>query len=187
MLGRFTNLPRNIGPSRKGLRSSPIPTMQNSRALAGRRPEYWPCAWVLTRPEHRARGLGGQREPQGKQHSQQHLLHFRPPGLLSNIPCLPQGQTHSVGPSTGPAQGSGCGPSTAQSAYAVIEHIHSSSDAASSLLFNMTSLVLVCPSGWPAHEPPAPGQLRPDPAIAPAFADQPCKPAAFARAACSFL
>ncbi len=129
-----------------------LPAMGREAALitlwanASGRPEHRPGAWVGCRAEHRARGLGSQRETQRKQYREHYLLHVRPPGHRFNIPCSPQGQTHSVGPSTGPAQGSGCGPSTAQSAYAVIEHIHNSSDAASSLLFIMTSMVQVCPS-----------------------------------------
>ena len=52
-----------------------------------------------------------------------------------------QGHSQTVGPSTGPAHGSSPGPSTAQSACAVSENIHSSSEAASIFLFNLTSLV----------------------------------------------
>ena len=60
-------------------------------------------------------------------------LHFR---------CDQRSHTQVVGPSTGPAQGSSQGPSTAQSACAVIEHIHSSIAPASIFLFIQPSLGL---------------------------------------------
>lgn len=98
-----------------------------------------------------------------------------------------QGHSQTVGPSTGPAQGSSPGPSTAQSACAVSENIHSSNDAASIFLFNLTSLVETMITirafplfqgadarPWqgalqlpPALPPTGPEQQRPQPAIAP--------------------
>lgn len=52
-----------------------------------------------------------------------------------------QGHSQTVGPRTGPAQGSSPGPSTAQSACAVSENIHNSSEAANIFLFNVISLI----------------------------------------------